>query len=394
LPEVSLQDFLVQVETHNLDLAAQQLNLPIARAQAIAARVYPDPAVNAVYGGDISHQKQPSTVGVGLSQTILLGGKIAARKATATSSLEQSKAQLTDFLHNLRCDAASVFADTVAQSLILRFHYKALRRAEDLLDAEIAPRFANKALRINLLRAHIAVLDERDALLAAQSSLQQRMFDLALLMGRKDRLVFPRGSLVLPPRRFILEGLISHTLSTRGDIEAARQGLAGAEAQLQTVRANRWPDLTILGDYAHFTESTNTINPSPAWDAAFVGLSVPIPVSNLNTGQLEAARTSELQMAQFLQATKLKAEMEVRRSFERYSLAQDRVNEYTREILGDAEEIYAARTQQGPSASLLEILDVQEAYNRVYLDYFNALNERAQALINLERAANIWDIDL
>jgi len=238
------------------------------------------------------------------------------------------------------------------------------------------------------------VLDERDALLTAQSSLQQRLFDLALLMGRNDRPVFPRGNLDLAPRRFVLNQLVSRAMATRGDIEAARQALASAKAQLETVKANRWPDLTLQGDYAHFTSSTNLIDPSPAWDAVFVGLSIPLPASNLNTGQLDAAHTSELQAARVLHATQLRAEMEVRRAFERYSIAQDRVCQYTKEILSDADEAYAARNQQGPSSTLLEIIDIQRAYNEVYLDYFNALNERAQALIDLERAANMWDIYL
>jgi outer membrane protein, heavy metal efflux system len=397
LPEISLQEFLSQVETYNLDLAAQELNTPIAQAQATAARVYPDPALNAIYGGDVSHHQQPSSVGAGLSQTILLGGKIAARTAAASSAVEQSKAQVADFRQNLRCGAAREFVDALAQSLIVHFHNQALSRAEDLLDPEIAPhasRPANKALRINLLRARIAVLDERDALLTAQSSLQQKLLDLALLMGRNDRPVRPRGNLQLAPRHFVLDQLVSRALATRADIEAARQALAGAKAQLQVVKANRWPDLTLQGNYAHFTRSTNMIDPSPTWDAAFVGLSIPFPVSNLNTGDLEGARTSELQTARVLHATQSRAEIEIRKAFERYSIALDRVQEYNKEILGDAEEIYAAQKVPDPSATLLEILDVQRAYNETYLDYFNALNEQAQALIDLERAANIWDINL
>ncbi len=157
---------------------------------------------------------------------------------------------------------------------------------------------------------------------------------------------------------------------------------------------NRWPDLTVQGNYAHFTQSTNLIDPSPAWDGAFVGLSIPIPVSNLNTGQVQAAHNSEAQTARILRAAQLKAEVEIREAFERYSLAVDRVQQYSKEILGDAEEIYVAKKQEGPSATLLEILDVQRAYNEVYLDYFTALREQAEALIDLERAANIWDIDL
>ncbi len=390
---ISLKDFLTQVEHYNLDLAAQQLSIPIAQAQATAARVYPDPVLGGLYGADLSHRKQPSPFGVGLGQTILLGGKVAARAAMADSALEQNKAQFADLLRNLRAEAAGKFVDALADSLVVRFHYQALRRAEDLLDPEVAPRFANKALRINLLRAHIAVLAQRDALLTAQSSLQQELFDLMLLTGRKDP-VLPRGDLNLAPRHFVLERLVTGALATRADVQAARRALEGAQAQLQLVKANRWPDLTLQGNYAHFTRSTNLVDPSPPWDAAFVELSIPLPVSNLNTGQLEASHTAELQTARILRAIQLRAETEIRKAFERYSIALDRVHQYTQELLADAEEVYTVRKQQGPSATLLEILDVQNSYNEVYLGYFGALNEQAQALIDLERVANIWDIAL
>lgn len=394
LPAISLDDFLSQVEKYNLDLQTQQLNTPILEGLATAARLYPDPVLGAVYGGDMSHHKQPTTWSAGLSQTILLGGKIGARTAVADSAVRRSDAQLADFLRKLRADAAREFVDTLAQSLVVRFHYQALRRAEDLLPDESAPGLAHRAVRVNLLRSHIAILDERDALLTAQSTLRQKLFHLALLMGRDDQLAYPRGNLDMAPRHFVRDELIANALASRPDIKAARQDLEGAKAQLQLVQANRWPDLTLQGNYAHFTRSTNLVDPSPAWDGAFMALSIPLPVSNLNTGELEAAHNSDLQIARVLHAAQLRAEMEIQEAFERYSLAVDRVEEYSQEILRDAEEVYEARKQEGASGSMLEILDAQRAYNEVYIDYFKALREQAQALIDLERDANIWDIHL
>ena len=237
-----------------------------------------------IYGGDISHHKQPTTWGAGVSQTILLGGKIGARTAVANSAVRQSDAQLADFLRKLRADAAREFVDTLAQSLVVRFHYQALRRAEHLIHpGRKRAGFAARNLHVNLLRSHIAVLDERDALLTAQSSLRQKLFHLALLMGRDDQLAYPRGNLDLAPRHFVRDELIAHALASRGDIETARQAVEGAKAQLQLVKANRWPDLTVQGNYAHFTQSTNLVDPSPAWDGAFMALSIPLPLSNLNT---------------------------------------------------------------------------------------------------------------
>ena len=76
-------------------------------------------------------RRQPSTYGVGPSQTIQLVIKIAARSAAASSAVEQNRTQPADFFHNLRSDTAGGFAETLAQLLVVQFHYPALHRAED-----------------------------------------------------------------------------------------------------------------------------------------------------------------------------------------------------------------------------------------------------------------------
>jgi cobalt-zinc-cadmium efflux system outer membrane protein len=47
---------------------------------------------------------------------------------------------------------------------------------------------------------------------------------------------------------------------------------------------------------------------------------------------------------------------------------------------------------QRGETSLLEVLNAQRTYNDIQSAYYNALYDRASALINLERSAGIWDI--
>jgi cobalt-zinc-cadmium efflux system outer membrane protein len=45
-------------------------------------------------------------------------------------------------------------------------------------------------------------------------------------------------------------------------------------------------------------------------------------------------------------------------------------------------------------SSLLEVLNAQRTYNDVQHDYYGTLHDYAVALVELERAAGIWDINL
>src|ERR1700693_2103042 len=108
---MSFRTFMHDLEESNLDLAAQEYRAPIASAQADAAGVYPDPIVEGGDGVDISHQDQATTYASGLTQSVLLGGKIKARRRVAHSLLELSKAQLSDLVRELRAQAANAFVD-------------------------------------------------------------------------------------------------------------------------------------------------------------------------------------------------------------------------------------------------------------------------------------------
>ena len=79
----------------------------------------------------------------------------------------------------------------------------------------------------------------------------------------------------------------------------------------------------------------------------------------------------------------------------RYDIAVDSVAQYAKELVGDANQVYKAKVYslKAGQASLLEVLDAHRAINEVYIGYYDALSEQAKALIALEHAAGIWDIN-
>jgi outer membrane protein, heavy metal efflux system len=395
--KITFREFMEYLLNSNISLAAQRFNISIAQAQLKAARTYPDPAFQSGYAGDVSDEKQVTDYSGQLSETILLGGKIGARTAVASNTLAGSRAQLADFLRNLRVLAANEFIDGLAQLLILQRKSLALSRAQQLVEVNSELLQRKQVSEDDVLRARIAALEAENDLTGAVSTLHQTLANMSLLLGsqQRDGLLRPGGNLNIPQRSFTLDDLIARAVSTRTDVVAASTALETARAQYLLAQANRIPDLTIGGVYQHLTRVTSHIDPSPAWDAAGVTLSIPLPFSNLNDGNLQAANYTQLQAGVALQATKLLAQADVRIAYERYVLAVAAVKDFEIEILHDADRVYKSRLfklKEGQN-SLVDVLSAHAAINQLYIDYYNALSEQAKALVALESSAGIWDID-
>ena len=68
---------------------------------------------------------------------------------------------------------------------------------------------------------------------------------------------------------------------------------------------------------------------------------------------------------------------------------------FASELLNDSHQMYKSRLfklEKG-QVTLLDVLDAHQALDQLYLDYYNALSKRAKALVELEQAAGIWDVD-
>jgi cobalt-zinc-cadmium efflux system outer membrane protein len=230
----------------------------------------------------------------------------------------------------------------------------------------------------------------------SESDLYQSLGELAIFMGVSDGdgLIAAKGDLEGVTETFSLAQLVERAVSSHSDVLAAEYAVQSAHAGYQLAKAARIPDVTITGAYSHLTRVTNPIDPSPAWESAGVSFSLPITISALNGGAVQATYYRELQAEKTLRAARLHAESDVRRAYQHYVLAVEQVQLFALELLNDSDQIYKSRLfklEKGQVA-LLDVLDAHQALDQLYMDYYNALSGRAKALVELEQAAGIWDI--
>ena len=394
--KLTLNQFISAVATNNIELAAQRYNVSIAQAQIVAARVSPNPVASFAGTRDVSDKEQPGTENGGLSETIEIGGKRHFRISVATKNLLTASSTLDDFFRTLRGTAASAFVDAVASSMIVQQKRKAFESLNRLAELN----------RIRFKEGDIAEVDHNQALVdslqaqgdltSAEATASTALLALVQLLGKLSApLPRPSSDLRISDRNFGLPALLDRAMKTRPDIAAVRNTHASALASIGLARANRLPDVTLNAGLQQTGSSTNPINPSPNFNSLNFGFSVPLPVFNSLRGEYLVAVNTALQSQKTLRSVELKAEIDVRQSFERFRLAKERASKYEGPVLDLAAKVLDARlaAYKTGGATLLDVLAAQKADTDVRLASIDALSERAKALVALEQAANIWDID-
>jgi outer membrane protein, heavy metal efflux system len=219
--------------------------------------------------------------------------------------------------------------------------------------------------------------------------------------------VAPVGELMIPVRTFDIEALIKSARENRADVRAKRFALLAAESRVRLAHANRWIDLTLDVGWQHsfathgdpnvtMVDRTNAVGGQFAYDTLGASISVPLPFSHVYKGELVGARFTQTLAEWQLKSNELKVEVELRQAWAKYSTAVERLKLYDSGLLKDADRVLEAKLYeyQRGGAPLLEVLEAQRTVNDVYLDYIDALAEHAHALVALELAAGIWDVQL
>lgn len=397
--QITFETFLAEVLANNLDYAAERYNVSIAETLQVAARVFPNPQLEFSGERDVTYhgsERMPGARGIGITQTFELGGKRKARMRVADFTARAAAATLDEFLRNLRLDAANAFATT----LLAQQSYEQKRRSaaalNDLLVASEQRLRVGDIGEIDVTQTRIEALQVKNELLAGEADARAAQIELTSFLGR-DRAgaaLFAVGMLQQPVRRYELEKLLTQMLAERADLVALRHARDAAEAEISLAKAGRVPDVDVGVGITRSSASFNTIAPSPEFDAVGITFAVPIPLFDRNRAQIDSARLHYRQLERTLEAAEQRADADLRSAHERYQLATERAAQFQAEALKGADQVLEAKrySYQRGQTTLLDFLEAQRAASEIHLSYYEALADQAAALIDLQRAAGLWEI--
>lgn len=254
--------------------------LEAAKGRRVQAGAWANPDLEVSldgYGNNnprIAEQKETT---VSLAQTLPLGGKRAARIATAQADVEAAQARLklsrTDFAAKL----AQAYGEAEAASRRVRIAEDGLGAAET--DARAAHLLvdAGKEAQLRALQGDAEVERARAEVAAAHAAETTAFARLSALIGVER----PYDHIVVS----LLDASVPSPASGGGAsaaVEAAQADRTAAEARVRSARAEAFPDVKVSAGVRRYDNLGGS--------ALVAGVSLPLPLFDRNRGGVAAAR--------------------------------------------------------------------------------------------------------
>ncbi|WP_348537106.1 TolC family protein [Parabacteroides sp. PF5-9] len=395
---MSYAEYMEKVTTGNIEYAAEKLNVNISEAEVVASKVFNDPTLAVSY---FNNSEWDMEMGYGTEielSKVFTFGKRKAGINLAKSEKELTQALLADYFRNLRAYATISYLEAVKQYELHQVKQDSYTTIRQLAVSDSIRYAVGEIMEVDAIQTRLEAELLQNELLQSQTELYNAFAELNLLTGSSalDTVFQPKATLQMIPRDFMLSQLVSTALDNRSDLVAAMKNKEVASRALTLVRRERNTEIELSLSANLNARVDNEIAPAPSFTGYAAGIAIPLKFSNLNKGNVKAAKIRQQQAEIQYQQVELQIQTEVMQSYHRYQSLATQVKRYQESLLADARKVIDGKlfSYSRGEVSLLEVLDAQRTYNDVQAQYIETLFNHATALVELERDAGIWDIEL
>ncbi len=393
--QLKFSAYMELVTKHNLDYISEQFEVSKSEAAIEIAKIFQD----AILSVDLIQNKEGQVtsghdLNPELNATVELFGKRRARIDLAKSKHELSKALLADFFRNLQAEAAVVYLEALKQKQLYEVKINSYQTMKRLAEADSLRLKLGSIMEIDAIQSKLESGSLLNEVLQAEADLNNSFTQLNQMTGvlREDSLWIPEGSLLYTQRLFKLNELIAVAGNNRADLVAALYNKEVADKALRLAKKERNIDLGLkLGVYNSYLPANN----GPSATAITGGIAIPLKFSNLYKGQVKLAQFQISQSEEQYKKAELQIRTEITQSMQRYQAFCKQVDSFDNGMLEAAKNVRKGKiySYNRGETSLLEVLNAQRTYNDVQQSYYETLFNRAVSLVDLEKAAGIWDVD-
>ena len=394
---LTYKPFIDSVMNNNQAYCAEKLNVPISEALYKASKAIQNPSLSATYGNNSDWKKQMGqSVELEVSQPITFG-VISARKQVAKNEAKIASTNLDDYLLNLKAEASVSFIEALLARDLSQIAYQTYQNMQRLASGDSVRFVKGDISEYDMLQTRIEARMAQQDYLSAVAAYNNNLVTLDLFAGNPTRGTKAiEGQLANPGKEYTIAELTEIALMHRPDLKSAQQSVSLAESQARLVKRERLPEVELSLGMSINSEVRNEIAPAPKYTGYTAGISLPLPFSNANKGNIKASQLS-IQQSQ-LQAEALENQMvsEIMQALNNYHMAQRNAKTYTEELIHDAEKILQGRiyAYQRGETSLIEVLAAQETYNDVRKNYAEALSQCMTAWIELQKVTGLLEIEI
>lgn len=397
---LSFETYLSAVESHSLELQAQQEGITSAKAGIGIAGLHPDPefTLGATRETVRSVEHRPITWNPAISMAIETGGKRTARIKAAQSNVALAEETVAGFRSELYGTAAAAFTEACRTREVSARKEQTMAALSKVVEANAVRRKAGDVGGIELLQSRVERDQFQADLAQARSEADSAMLALSPPLGRQFDALFPDAHLACDFAAYENQDasvLVAQALDARSDVRIARATLDNLRDGAALVRANRAVDPTVTlglaaarGYHDGIDASGERVDGSPRSRALSLSLAIPIPLSRRDMGDIVQAESGVTQAMLALRQAELTAQTQVRTAQRQLRAAQDRLARYRDGVLVDAQKVVDGMrlSYVKGNASLLEWLAAQRSADEAYQGYVQARADAAIASTQLQLA--------
>ena len=387
LPDfLSLETATDQLLRKNLAVEAARLEVGIAEAERVGARLNPRPgltvsAENLRLSGETPASRLHE-YGLAVTQPIELGNRKALRMEVAERTISVSEARLTEVLRRQLFDLKRTYYESVLARVLLgieqenRDNFEGLvkfntARFEEGFIAEgdlLKVRLERTKFGFNVANAELAFRKTKIRLLELIGDPE---FERAAKVDVSTRLQAPMISLDLGQLR-------ETALTNRPEVKLAEAEVALAETSIKLERSRGRGEVTPYVGYKRVGVD-NTV---------LAGVTVPLPFGNRNQSGIARADAEQKVAEANLRLVRSRALAEVEAAYRAYETAREQVRAYEAGLLRQADEsreIQLGAYQEG-AAELITVIEAQKTRTEIRASYYRAIFDYYTSIFQLELA--------
>ena len=380
----------------SLGVVVQTRAVALPQLTATGQYKYTDPNAIESFPGT-SQPNQSWNAGIQIVQSIYSGGKIVAALRAASATKQQALAQYQTTVADTLLSVRLAYYDTLLAAQQITVHeasvnllQKEFEDQQHRLDAGTVPKF-------NVLRADVAVANERPNLIQAKNNYRIAKNNLSNLLGYnlpreiwEDVPLNLSDSLDNAPFEVNLPDAIQQALGKRSELIALRKTEELQRLNVTSAKSGYKPTVSVFAGYgwynAQFTPPVELDHDISGWNAG-AQLQWDIFDGMLTHGKVVQAKSLYEKSENDLTDQSRQIELEVRTDYSDFIEAkevldsQEKVQEEADEALREAK----ARADAG-TGTQLDVLDSETALTQARTTQIQALHDYDTARAKLQRA--------
>ncbi len=383
---VSLETAMDQFLKRNLAVEAARLEVGVAEAERVGARLNPRPGMTvSAENLRVSGETPASRLheyGLTVAQPIELGNRKAARTEVAERTIAVSEARLTEVLRRQLFDLKRTYYESVLARVLLGIEQENRDNFEGLVKFNTARFEEGYIAEGELLKVRLERTKFDFAVANAELAFRKAKIRLLELVGEPDYeragRIEVNNQLQAPKVELNLAALKENALANRPDVKVAAAEVSLAESTIKLELSRAKGEVTPYVGYKRVGVD-NTV---------LAGVTVPLPLGNRNQAGIARAEAQQKVAETNLGLARNRALAEVEAAYRAYETAREQVRAYEAGLLRQADEsreIQLGAYQEG-AAEIITLIDAQKTRTEIRANYYRAIFDYYTSIFQLELA--------